>query len=274
MWCVYRKEIYSHFTPDGWCIAHRFGSYAPTRGVADDGSQAQWFVDGKVVFEAIASSIEAAKSKIFITGWWLCPELYLRRPFQNHASSRLDSLLEAKAKQGVQIYILLYKEVSIALKINSHYSKRKLLEIHENVKVVRYPDHLSSGVYLWSHHEKLVIVDYNVCYMGGLDLCFGRYDTIEHKVEDCPPGIWPGKDYYNPRESEPNSWEDTMEDELNRRDCPRMPWHDVHCALWGPPCLDVARHFAVKYTADYFLGAARWLPQKNVKYTAGLTNKA
>lgn len=50
-----------------------------------------------------------------------------------------------------------------------------------------------------SHHEKLVIVDHHICFLGGLDLCFGRYDTNEHKVSDYPPFIWPGKDYYNPR---------------------------------------------------------------------------
>jgi hypothetical protein len=49
----------------------------------------------------------------------------------------------------LQIYILLYKEVALALKINSLYSKQRLLSIHENVKVLRYPDHFSSGVYLW-----------------------------------------------------------------------------------------------------------------------------
>lgn len=233
--------------PEGWCHPHRFGSFAPPRGLTEDGSQAQWFVDGRAAFEAIASSIEDAKSEIFICGWWLCPELYLRRPFHAHASSRLDALLEAKAKQGVQIYILLYKEVALALKINSVYSKKKLLSIHENVRVLRYPDHFSSGVYLWSHHEKLVIIDYQICFIGGLDLCFGRYDTSEHKVGDCPPLIWPGKDYYNPRESEPNSWEDTMKDELDREKYPRMPWHDVHCALWGPPCRDIARHFVQRW---------------------------
>ncbi|XWS53571.1 hypothetical protein CRYUN_Cryun10bG0012800 [Craigia yunnanensis] len=229
--------------PEGWCHPHRFGSFAPPRGLTEDGSQAQWFIDGSAAFDAIASSIEDAKSEIFICGWWLCPELYLRRPFSEQASSRLDALLEAKAKQGVQIYILLYKELALALKINSVYSKRKLLSIHENVRVLRYPDHFSTGVYLWSHHEKLVIVDYQICFIGGLDLCFGRYDTFEHKVGDNPPLVWPGKDYYNPRESEPNSWEDTMKDELDRGKYPRMPWHDVHCALWGPPCRDVARHF-------------------------------
>ncbi|KAJ9699662.1 hypothetical protein PVL29_005502 [Vitis rotundifolia] len=233
--------------PEGWCHPHRFGSFAPPRGLSEDGSLAQWFVDGRAAFEAIASAIEEAKSEIFICGWWVCPELYLRRPFHSHASSRLDALLEAKAKQGVQIYILLYKEVALALKINSVYSKRKLLSIHENVRVLRYPDHFSTGVYLWSHHEKLVIVDYQICFIGGLDLCFGRYDTLEHKVGDHPPLMWPGKDYYNPRESEPNSWEDTMKDELDREKYPRMPWHDVHCALWGPPCRDVARHFVQRW---------------------------
>ncbi|XP_012088961.3 phospholipase D zeta 1 isoform X2 [Jatropha curcas] len=232
---------------EGWCHPHRFGSFSPLRGLTDDGSQAQWFVDGQAAFEAIASAIENAKSEIFITGWWLCPELYLRRPFRSHSISRLDSLLEAKAKQGVQIYILLYKEVAIALKINSSYSKKRLLNIHENVKVLRYPNHFSTGIYLWSHHEKLVIVDYQICFIGGLDLCFGRYDTIEHRIGDCPPHIWAGKDYYNPRESEPNSWEDAMKDELDRQKYPRMPWHDVHCALWGPPCRDVARHFVQRW---------------------------
>ncbi|KAM0821512.1 hypothetical protein ACQ4PT_072157 [Festuca glaucescens] len=233
--------------PEGWCYPHRFGSFAPPRGLLEDGSMAQWFIDGQAGFEAIASSIEHAKSEIFITGWWLCPELYLRRPFEHNGSSRLDALLEARAKQGVQIYILMYKEVALALKINSLYSKNRLLNIHENVKVLRYPDHFSSGVYLWSHHEKIVIVDNQVCYIGGLDLCFGRYDSPDHKVNDAPPVIWPGKDYYNPRESEPNSWEDTTKDELDRTKYPRMPWHDVHCALYGPPCRDVARHFVQRW---------------------------
>lgn len=50
---------------------------------------------------------------------------------------------------SIQIYILLYKEVPIALKINSMYSKKRLLNIHENVRVLRYPDHITTGVYYW-----------------------------------------------------------------------------------------------------------------------------
>ncbi|GKD18455.1 ribonuclease H-like domain-containing protein, partial [Tanacetum coccineum] len=145
--------------------------------------------------------VSQLKKMIFMCGWWLCPDLYLRRPIHANASSRLDALLEAKAMQGVQernhckIYILVYEELAFALKINSFYSKKKLAAFHENIRVLHYLDHFSSGVYLWSHREKLVIVDYEVCFIGGLDICFGRYDSYEHKVGDHPATVWPGKDY-------------------------------------------------------------------------------
>lgn len=60
-------------------------------------------------------SFMAICMQIFICGWWLCPELYLRRPFQAHASSRLDDLLEAKAKQGVQVGCLFEVKIKIIL---------------------------------------------------------------------------------------------------------------------------------------------------------------
>ena len=32
----------------------------------------------------------------------------------------------------------------------------------------------------------MVIVDSEVAFMGGVDLCFGRWDTPEHKLTDNP----------------------------------------------------------------------------------------
>ena len=43
-----------------------FGSFAPIRGLTEDGSQAQWFVDGQATFEAIATSIQDAKSEFLL----------------------------------------------------------------------------------------------------------------------------------------------------------------------------------------------------------------
>lgn len=50
--------------PEGWCHPHRFGSFAPPRGLAEDGSEVQWFVDGRAAFESIASAIDGAKSEV------------------------------------------------------------------------------------------------------------------------------------------------------------------------------------------------------------------
>lgn len=51
---------------EGWCCPHRFGSFAPIRGLTVDGSQAQWYVDGHAAFEAIADSIQDAKSEVCV----------------------------------------------------------------------------------------------------------------------------------------------------------------------------------------------------------------
>lgn len=37
--------------------------------------------------------------------------------------------------QGVRVFVMLYKEVELALGINSGYSKRTLMHLHPNIKV-------------------------------------------------------------------------------------------------------------------------------------------
>lgn len=49
---------------------------------------------------------------------------------------------------------------------------------------MRHPDHVSSSVYLWAHHEKLVVVDQSVAFVGGIDLAYGRWDDREHRLTD------------------------------------------------------------------------------------------
>lgn len=49
---------------------------------------------------------------------------------------------------------------------------------------MRHPDHVSSIVFLWAHHEKLVVVDQAVAFLGGLDLAYGRWDTPEYRLTD------------------------------------------------------------------------------------------
>lgn len=53
-----------------------------------------------------------------------------------------------------------------------------------NLKVLRHPDHVKAGVLLWAHHEKLVIVDQTYAFVGGIDLCYGRWDDQKHRLTD------------------------------------------------------------------------------------------
>ncbi|XP_042709699.1 phospholipase D1 isoform X2 [Chrysemys picta bellii] len=115
---------------------------------------------------------------------WLSPEIFMKRPVVEGNRWRLDCILKRKAQQGVRIFVMLYKEVELALGINSEYSKRTLMRLHPNIKVMRHPDHVSSSVYLWAHHEKLVVIDQSVAFVGGIDLAYGRWDDDEHRLTD------------------------------------------------------------------------------------------
>ncbi|KAJ1354922.1 hypothetical protein KIN20_012017 [Parelaphostrongylus tenuis] len=132
-----------------------------------------------------ADMMELAREEIFIAGWWLSPEIYMKRPALEGNHWRFDEILKRKANQGVRIFILMYKEMEMALGLNSIYSKRTLQALHPNIKVMRHPDHyMSTGTFFWAHHEKLVIIDQLIAFVGGVDLCFGRWDDHCHVLTD------------------------------------------------------------------------------------------
>lgn len=133
---------------------------------------------------AVADALEGATEEIFIADWWLSPEIYMKRPAIDGDYWRLDQILKRKAQQGIKVFLLLFKEVELALGISSYYSKQKLVELHENIKVLRHPDHALSGIILWAHHEKIVVVDQTYGYLGGIDLCYGRWDDHNHRLTD------------------------------------------------------------------------------------------
>ncbi|KDQ62566.1 hypothetical protein JAAARDRAFT_171033 [Jaapia argillacea MUCL 33604] len=230
----------SHFTG-----SNRFDSFAPIRlNVA-----AQWLVDGRDYFWNLSRAILLAKDCIYIHDWWLSPELQLRRPGMD--KYRLDRLLERKAKEGVKIFIILYQEVSSrTTPTDSNYSKQKLVNLHPNIMVQRSPSHFQTGTFYWAHHEKLCVIDQAIAFMGGIDLCFGRWDTPQHVVIDDPEEgaeIWPGKDYSNARISDFHTLNKPDEDMYDRSRVPRMPWHDVGLQVVGQPARDLCRHFVQRW---------------------------
>uniref|UniRef100_A0A2K5RHI2 Phospholipase n=1 Tax=Cebus imitator TaxID=2715852 RepID=A0A2K5RHI2_CEBIM len=243
---------------------HRHNSYAPPR----PGTLARWFVNGAGYFAAVADAILQAQEEIFITDWWLSPEVYLKRPAHSD-DWRLDIMLKRKAEEGVRVSVLLFKEVELALGINSGYSKRALMLLHHNIKVMRHPNQVT----LWAHHEKLLVVDQVVAFLGGLDLAYGRWDDLHYRLTDlgdssesaasqpptpCPDSsatpdlshnqfFWLGKDYSNLITKDWVQLDRPFEDFINRETTPRMPWRDVGVVVHGLPARDLARHFIQRW---------------------------
>uniref|UniRef100_A0A4W5JXF5 Phospholipase n=1 Tax=Hucho hucho TaxID=62062 RepID=A0A4W5JXF5_9TELE len=244
---------------------HRFGSFARQ----EHNIPAKWYVNGKTYMADVADALEEAEEEIFITDWWLSPEIFMKRPVVEGNRWRLDCILRRKAQQGVRIFVMLYKEVELALGINSEYSKRTLMHLHPNVKVMRHPDHVSSSVYLWAHHEKIIIIDQSVAFVGGIDLAYGRWDDREHRLTDMgsvtrsvaleqvrhttthtlvgDTRFWHGKDYCNFVYKDWIQLDKPFDDFIDRHTHPRMPWHDIASVVHGKAARDVARHFIQRW---------------------------
>lgn len=263
---------------------HRFRS-----SFKESTGRAKWFVDGCSYFWAVAEALERAQESIMILDWWLSPEVYLRRPPALNEAYRLDVMLKAAAERGVRVNVIVYKEVEAALTLNSQHTKSILEELHPNIRVFRHPDHTPSGddlkaelrerlehltnldlakasedvvsslygttkdvVLFWAHHEKLLLVDRKLAFMGGLDLCFGRWDTNSHPIADAHPGnfnaiLFPGQDYNNARVFDFADVQDWNQNKLNRTRSSRMGWSDVALSLDGPVVEDLFSHFVDRW---------------------------
>lgn len=104
----------------------------------------------------------------------------------------------------------------------------------------------------WAHHEKFIVIDYAIAFIGGLDACFGRWDTYEHPLADVhPTGVqkemFPGQDFNNNRIMDFQSVNDWQANEVSKAEYGRMPWHDVSMGVIGDCVYDIAEHFVLRW---------------------------
>ncbi|OAX84109.1 hypothetical protein ACJ72_01521 [Emergomyces africanus] len=297
-------QAYAQYGPPPQTSQNRFGSFAPPRDRCD----AKWYVDGCDYMYAVSRALETAKESIWILDWWLSPELYLRRPPAKNEPYRLDRMLQAAAQRGVLVNVIVYKEVTQALTLSSSHTKHHLEDLHPNIAVFRHPDHLPDrqtihssvldsfknltlnaagvsklsgdalkGLYgmsgdvvlYWAHHEKLCLIDGKTAFMGGLDLCYGRWDTHQHPLSDVHPNdiretVFPGQDYNNARVldfDDVSHWENNK---LDRKSNSRMGWSDISVSLHGPAAEDLRKHFVERWN---FIYDEKYNVRQDVRYS-------
>lgn len=182
---IFLKSLQQSLANCPYIIRNRFNSFAPERLR----NHVTFYINAEKYFQELYEDIRSAKYEIFIRGWWVSPELYLLRPVEAYPESRLDRVLEAAAKRGVKIRIILFKEYKGNMPNDSSYTKKRFESLSSNIRVLRHPSKqeylLVPKFSMWSHHEKSVVIDQKVGYIGGLDLCYGRFDTENYYI--CEP---------------------------------------------------------------------------------------
>lgn len=216
-------------------------------------------------WEDIFDAINNARNLIYITGWSVHTKITLirdpARPLQGGEIS-LGELLKRKANEGVTVLMLIWddrtsvKEVKKDGLMATH--DQETAEYFRNTNVRCYlcprnPDDGRSIVQgfeisaMFTHHQKTIVVDKEgsaggsekrriVSFIGGIDLCDGRYDTPKHPLFTTLTTIH-HDDFHQPNFAGASI----------KKGGPREPWHDIHCQLEGPVAWDVLYNFEQRW---------------------------
>ncbi|BFU24879.1 phospholipase D, putative [Entamoeba histolytica HM-3:IMSS] len=191
----------------------------------------QFLIDGEETMQKIAESLVSAKNTIKIMGWRMDLNVPMIRTNHYLQGKTILDILMIAAKRGIKIYVLLYKSPYVSHLTKNQTTTKILNSVHPNIVCI-----CERWSLIFSHHEKVIIIDNEIGFVGGIDLCVGRYDTHDHQISPCVKQddyyIYPPIDYNNIQIHKTNSLQ-----------YPRMPWHDIHCMVNGTILNDLQYHF-------------------------------
>ena len=196
----------------GWADALTARPAPPTRpaGSATEGNAVEVLIDGAQALTAMAKSIAGARSHVHIAGWYASPDFRLTR---EPGAPTLRELL-AEVAERVPVRVLLWAGPPLPVFQPTRRMAGAARAAFTRDSAVRCVlDRRERTMHC--HHEKLVVVDDEVAFVGGIDftaLQGDRHDSHSHRP-DRPLG-----------------------------------WHDVATRLRGPVVADVARHFLQRWS--------------------------
>ncbi|XP_062215434.1 phospholipase D alpha 1-like [Phragmites australis] len=221
------------------------------------------FYEPRRCWEDVFEAITNARRMVYIAGWSVNTDVVLVRDPRRPSSGTLGELLKQKAHEGVTVLMLVWNDrTSVGL---GPIKRDGLMATHDEdtasyfrgtgvrcVLCPRNPDQGRSYVQdvetatMFTHHQKTVIVDGGnaeanappglVSFLGGIDLCDGRYDTQEHPLFRTL-GTTHRNDFHQPN----------FPGASIKRGGPREPWHDIHCRVEGPATWDVLENFEQRW---------------------------
>lgn len=187
----------------------RRGDWWSTRAEVRTGSSLEVLVDGSTALPAMASAIRGARHSVHIAGWHASPDFVLdRQPADGGGLIVLRDLL-ADVATRVPVRLLLW--AGPPLPVFKPTRKTVVAVQAEFMRASQVQCALDNRERtLHCHHEKIVVVDGTIAFVGGIDLTALQGDRYDDPVH--PPTA-------------------------------ALGWHDAAVRLGGPAVADVARHF-------------------------------
>ncbi|MVA25761.1 phospholipase D-like domain-containing protein [Agrobacterium vitis] len=168
----------------------RVGHNAWKTGVA---SKAGFLIDGAQYFRALADALSRAQEQIFIIGWDFNPDIQLIP--EDQASPTLGEFLISLVDNNsrLSIHILVWAMGPIYSGKSLRMLGKTELKAHPRIDLRLDTRHAVRG----SHHQKMVVIDDALAFIGGIDLTAKRWDTPEHRA-DQPLRRTPKGERYEP----------------------------------------------------------------------------
>lgn len=139
--------------------------------------QGAFLIDGEEYYRAVAEAFEQAQHSIYILGWDVDSRIRLRR--DGDKEETFGQLLNRLAEENpqLQIYVLEW-DFAVFYSLEREFWSQLSFGwmIHERVHFELDDTHPVGA----SHHQKIVVVDDRLAFVGGFDLASFRWDTSEH----------------------------------------------------------------------------------------------
>jgi phosphatidylserine/phosphatidylglycerophosphate/cardiolipin synthase-like enzyme len=173
------------------------------------GNRVEVLIDGAVFLPRVAEELATAHSHVHLTGWYFSPELALTR---GEEPVSVRNLL-AELAERIDVRMLIWSGAPLPVFRPSRGDVRAMVErLCRGTEI--HCEFDSNVRHMHCHHEKTIVIDDRVAFVGGIDLTFDGGDPFDSQEHSARGGVG---------------------------------WHDAAARLEGPAVADVAEHFRLRW---------------------------